>query len=75
MNLVGYTIQRNPNVNVNLPAYPTYFATYSKYTYTPQMSMPFFTDFIGRSATVYIKITFGENKEIVNKELKLIFEN
>ena len=74
MNLAGYTIQRNPNVDVNHPAYPTYFSTYSRYTYNPQMSMPFFTDFIGKSATIYIQIAFGENKEIVDRELKVIFE-
>lgn len=75
MNLAGYTIQRNPHVNVNHPAYPTYFSTYSRYTYTPQMSMPFFEDFIGREATLYIQIAFGENKEIVDKELKVVFED
>lgn len=75
MNLAGYEIQRNPNVNVNHPAYPTYFATYSRYTYRPQQSMVFFTDFIGKSATIYIEITFGENKVTINKELKVVFEN
>ena len=75
MNLAGYEIQRNPNVNVNHPAYPTYFATYSRYTYRPQQSMVFFTDFIGKSATIYIEITFGENKVTVNKEIKVVFEN
>jgi hypothetical protein len=75
MNLAGYEIQRNPNVNVNHPAYPTYFATYSRYTYRPQQSMVFFTDFIGKSATIYIEISFGENKVIINKELKVVFEN
>jgi hypothetical protein len=74
MNLAGYTIQRNPNVNINHPAYKTYFATYSKYTYKPQQSMVFFQDFIGQSATIYINITFGENKETVVKELKVVFE-
>ena len=75
MNLAGYTIQQNPHVNVNHPAYPTYFSTYSRYTYTPQMSMPFFEDFIGREATLYIQVAFGENKEIVDKELKIVFED
>ena len=74
MNLAGYTIQRNPNVNINHPAYKTYFATYSKYTYKPQQSMVFFQDFIGQSATIYINITFGENKETVVKEIKVVFE-
>jgi hypothetical protein len=74
MNLTGYTIQRNPNVNVNHPAYKTYFATYSKYTYRPQQSMTFFTDFIGRTATIYIEVTLGENKKTVLKELKVMFE-
>ena len=74
MNLTGYTIQRNPNVNVNHPAYKTYFATYSKYTYRPQQSMTFFPDFIGRTATIYIEVTLGENKKTVTKELKVMFE-
>jgi hypothetical protein len=74
MNLAGYTIQKNPNVNVNHPAYPTYFATYSKYTYRPQQSMVFFTDFIGREANIYIKVSLGENKKIIYKTLKVIFE-
>ena len=74
MNLTGYTIQRNPNVNVNHPAYKTYFATYSKYTYRPQQSMTFFPDFIGRTATIYIEVTLGENKETITKELKIVFE-
>lgn len=75
MNLAGYEIQRNPNVNVNHPAYKTYFATYSRYTYRPQQSMVFFRDFIGKTATIYIKITFGEDKVTINKELKVVFEN
>ncbi len=74
-NLAGYEIQRNPNVNVNHPAYPTYFATYSRYTYRPQQSMVFFPDFIGKTATIYIQITFGENKETIVKELKVVFED
>jgi hypothetical protein len=39
------------------------------------MSMPFFEDFIGREATLYIQVAFGENKEIVDKELKIVFED
>jgi hypothetical protein len=74
MNLAGYTIQRNPNVNMNHPAYKTYFATYSKYTYRPQQSMAFFEDFIGRSATIYIEVTLGENKQTIIKELKISLE-
>ena len=74
-NLAGYEIQHNPNVNVNHPAYHTYFATYSRYTYRPQQNMVFFTDFIGKTATIYIEITFGEDKVTINKELKVVFEN
>ena len=74
-NLAGYEIQHNPNVNVNHPAYQSYFATYSRYTYTPQQSMVFFNDFIGKSATIYIEISFGENKATVNRELKVVFED
>jgi hypothetical protein len=74
-NLAGYEIQHNPNVNVNHPAYSSYFATYSKYTYTPQQSMVFFDDFVGRTASIYISVTFGEDKVTIEKELKVVFEN
>lgn len=73
-NLAGYEIQHNPNVNVNHPAYKTYFATYSKYTYNPQQNMVFFDDFEGMTATIYIEITLGENKKTIIKELKISFE-
>lgn len=74
LNLAGYEIQRNPNVNVNHPAYKTYFATYSSYTYTPQQSMVFFDDLEGKTATIYIEVTLGENKETIRKELKISLE-
>ena len=74
INLAGYTIQRNPNVNVNHPAYKTYFATYSSYTYRPQQSMVFFDDFEGMTASIYIEVTLGENKETIRKEIKIAFE-
>lgn len=74
-NLAGYEIQHNPNVNVNHPAYSSYFATYSKYTYTPQQNMVFFDDFVGRTASIYISVTFGEDKVNIEKELKIVFEN
>lgn len=74
MNLAGYTIQKNPNVDINHPAYKTYFATYSKYTYTPQQSMVFFEDFIGRQVTLYIKTSLGEGRKEIYKELKILFE-
>lgn len=74
-NLAGYEIQHNPNVNVNHPAYSSYFATYSKYTYTPQQNMVFFDDFVGRTASIYISVTFGEDKVTIEKELKIVFEN
>lgn len=73
-NLAGYEIQHNPHVNVNHPAYSTYFATYSRYTYTPQQNMVFFPDFIGKTASIYIEITFGEDKVTIEKELKVVFE-
>ena len=73
-NLAGYEIQHNPNVNMNHPAYKTYFSTYSKYTYNPQQNMVFFDDFEGMSATIYIEVTLGENKETITKELKVVFE-
>ena len=73
-NLAGYEIQHNPNVNINHPAYPTYFSTYSRYTYKPQQNMVFFPDFIGKTASIYIEITFGEDKVKIDKEIKVIFE-
>jgi len=74
LNLAGYEIQRNPNANVNHPAYKTYFATYSSYTYTPQQSMVFFDDLEGKTAIIYIEVTLGENKETIRKELKISLE-
>lgn len=73
-NLAGYEIQKNPKVNINHPAYQTYFATYSRYTYTPQQNIVFFSDFIGKTASIYIEITFGEDKVTIEKELKVVFE-
>lgn len=75
MNLAGYEIQHNRNVDVNTPAYSRYFATYSKYTYTPQQSMVFFKDFEGKSASIYISVTYGENKLTVSQEIKVSFEH
>jgi hypothetical protein len=74
MNLAGYTIQPHTDFYANQSVLQTYFSTNSRYTYTPQQSMAFFPDFIGQSATIYINITFGENKETVLKELKVVFE-
>lgn len=74
LNLAGYEIQHNPHVNVNHPAYQGYFATYSKYTYTPQQSMVFFDDFEGMTATIYLEVTLGENKETITQEIKISFE-
>jgi hypothetical protein len=74
MNLAGYTIQPHTDFYANQSVLQTYFSTNSRYTYTPQQSMVFFPDFIGQSATIYINITFGENKETVLKELKVVFE-
>jgi hypothetical protein len=36
--------------------------------------MAFFTDFIGKSATIYIEVSLGENKKTILKELKVVFE-
>lgn len=74
MNLVGYSIQPHTDMYVNASVLQSYFATYSKYTYTPQQSMVFFRDFIGKSATIYIEVTYGENKVTVKRELKVVFE-
>jgi hypothetical protein len=74
MNLVGYTIQPHTDFYANQSVLQSYFCTNSRYTYTPQQSMAFFQDFIGQSATIYINITFGENKQTVKKEMKVVFE-
>jgi hypothetical protein len=36
--------------------------------------MVFFPDFIGKTASIYIEITFGEDKVTIEKELKVVFE-
>lgn len=74
INLVGYTIQPHTDMYANQSVVKSYFASYSKYTYEPQQSMAFFKDFIGKSATIYIDVVYGENKETVSKELKIVFE-
>jgi len=61
MNLAGYVINRNPNVNVNHPAYPTYFSTYSRYNYRPTQQMVFFEDMIGQTADIYIKVSWASD--------------
>jgi hypothetical protein len=73
-NLAGYEIQHNPAVNVYSPAYQTYFSTNSNYTYTPQQSMPFFSDFEGMEATIYIQVGYGEGKVTTDVALKIKFE-
>lgn len=74
MNLVGYTIQPHTDMYANPSVLRSYFATYSKYTYEPQQSMVFFKDFVGKSATIYIEVLYGEDKITVKKELKVVFE-
>lgn len=76
-NLAGYEINRY--FNFNHPAAKTMLQTYSKYTYTPTQQMPFFTDMIGDSAEIYIKVLWnsdfvGDNVEKVYK-LSVIFED
>lgn len=73
-NLAGYSIQPHTNWYANQSVLQSYFATYSKYTYTPQQSMVFFRDFIGKEATIYIEVAFGEGESTIKKELKIIFE-
>ena len=73
-NLVGYSIQPHLNWYGNQSVLQSYFATYSKYTYTPQQSMVFFRDFIGKEATIFIEVGFGEGESVVKKELKIVFE-
>lgn len=75
MNLAGYEITKNPNVDINHPAYSTYFSTYSKYTYEPKQQMVFFTDFIGQEVTVFIRVSLGEGQKIIEKEMKIVFED
>ena len=75
MNLAGYEITKNPNADVNHPAYSTYFATYSKYNYNPKQQMVFFPDFIGEKVTVFIRVSLGEGKKVISKEFKIIFED
>jgi hypothetical protein len=36
--------------------------------------MAFFDDFEGMTASIYIEVTLGENKETIRKELKISFE-
>jgi hypothetical protein len=76
-NLAGYEINRY--FNFNHPAAKTMLQTYSKYTYTPTQQMPFFTDMIGDSAEIYIKVLWnsdfvGDSAEKVYK-LSVIFED
>jgi hypothetical protein len=73
-NLAGYSIQPHLNWYGNQSVLQSYFASYSKYTYTPQQSMVFFSDFIGKTATIYIEVGFGEGESVVKKELKIVFE-
>lgn len=76
-NLAGYEINRY--FNFNHPVAKTMLQTYSKYTYTPTQQMPFFTDMIGDSAEIYIKVLWnsdfvGDSVEKVYK-LSVIFED
>lgn len=74
MNLAGYQINKNPNVDITHPAYPTYFSTYSKYNYHPQQQMVLFPDFIGEKVTIFISVDAGEGREVVKKDMTIIFE-
>jgi hypothetical protein len=74
INLTGYTIQPHTDYYANPSVLKSYFATYSKYTYEPQQSMAFFKDFVGKTATIYIDVTYGEGELTVKKELKVVFE-
>lgn len=57
MNLAGYVITKNLNVNVNHQAYPTYFSTYSKYNYYPIQQMVFFREMISKTAEIYFNVS------------------
>jgi hypothetical protein len=73
-NLAGYTLEPNIDWYGNQSVLQTYFSTKSRYTYTPQQSMAFFTDFIGQEAIIYINVYFGDSPDPVKKELKIVFE-
>ena len=75
MNLAGYTIEPHIDWYANKSVLQTYFSTSSRYTYKPQQSMVFFRDFIGKTADIYIKVSFGYGKPPVQTTLKVIFEN
>lgn len=75
MNLAGYQITKNPNVDVNHPAYSSYFATYSKYTYEPKQQMVFFPDFVGEKVSIFIRVSLGEGVKVIDKEMKIVFED
>ncbi len=75
MNLAGYQITKNPNVDVNHPAYSSYFATYSKYTYEPKQQMVFFPDFVGEKVSIFIRVSLGEGIKVIDKEMKIVFED
>ena len=75
MNLVGYTIEPHIDWYANTSVIQSYFCTSSRYTYKPQQSMVFFKDFIGKTAEIYIKASFGYGKPPVQTTLKVVFEN
>lgn len=75
LNIAGYQI--NKNACLDCPYSSTLFATYSKYTYEPQMEMFFDRQMVGDTAKVFMRTTFnndfGRDVKIEN-ELKVIFE-
>lgn len=76
-NIVGYEISKH--FNYNHPAAQTMLQTYSKYNYSPQKEMIFFTDMIGDEAKIYIRVIFNSDYGGVSEEkiyeLKVKFEN
>lgn len=76
-NLAGYEINRY--FNFNHPAAKTLLQTYSRYNYYPTQQMPFFTDMVGDTAEIYIRVLWnsdfsGESVEKIYN-LSVIFED
>ena len=73
-NMVGY--EMNSHTSFDKPYSPTLLSVYSKYNYTPQSSMIFLPSFIGREATIHIRVIWGEaHSETKYYTLKIKFEN
>lgn len=73
-NVVGY--EMTSHTSFNKPYSPTLLSVYSKYNYTPQRNMVFLPSFVGREATIYIRVIWGEaHSETKYYTLRVKFEN